>query len=683
MTDQGTGVDPEKAIANITKGPDKKEDLMLIMTAHSKWDRLFVPAPLSISLLGELLLVCADRDISLKDRCPEGGFKYLIYPDSFRACLVQITNSGWNAFNNAHTKMDQIRLHTANVETHIKYAVRILLGGTAKEIEKTLALSLSKVSEIADTCKTLASETEQKFIDAMLLTEEALEACVAAKGHYNERDKETEIAIRVAKEQKMLSEESKKQLDEHYQKKEKELNIVKQEFDSAVTKMPCTIEIAGAYMIQGIFDTFKSVISTVSTHTEPKEFPVRMCGDGDGKQPKQTPMFPGGNLNRVISIIKGMQKLFEGLRPNMNAVAKGSALEVQQRLAKENNRLDDDSLDLHPDLGDCINEATEVCSDLIKYTSLAAHDDEQAGKIKISHDKLQSKLQKIEARMNRKRVYPIESTPLTPKIRSNSSLSELISVKSLFKVEMAKEHLADAKRECDKTYKESRKESERLMQTLVDLQRLDLTKIGFDEIQNILIKGISALAEVRKQWGKLCEFFQMISNLIKCCLHSSLKCFADYSSEGSDLILEGERMSNIFKRCIIEQATEANRVAYVAQNISSAYVEISSKYLMDGITSLGKLLPLNTKENLAEMTHKRAQLREEMENAQRAISGIMEKNKREFDERISERVKRIETEVEAILPTIPEERVKEIRSSVQDAFITDSTELEEAIEDLF
>ena len=48
----------------------------------------------------------------------------------------------------------------------------------------------------------------------------------------------------------------------------------------------------------------------------------------------------------------------------------------------------------------------------------------------------------------------------------------------------------------------------------------------------VLIKGMKALAEVREQWGKMVRFFQMLSNIIKCCLHSSLTDFVEQAESG-------------------------------------------------------------------------------------------------------------------------------------------------------
>ena len=180
----------DKAIASINKGPDKKEEMKIMMAPYASWDQFLAPAPMSIALLGQLILVSAESDFSLQDKKNEIRFKLLKYPDSFRACLVQVSNKGWGAFNKAHTNMDQIRLYSSNVDGHVRTAVKFLLQGQPQEIELMLPNALKSIENIADECVTLATSVEKEFVDVMELVAELLEACTRAKGQHEEDLKE-------------------------------------------------------------------------------------------------------------------------------------------------------------------------------------------------------------------------------------------------------------------------------------------------------------------------------------------------------------------------------------------------------------------------------------------------------------------------------------------------------------
>ena len=91
-----------KALINSNSGSDKNEMAVLMMSPSVNWAEFLTPAPLTIALLGQLLLIAGEKDFSLENQKPEKGFQYIEHPKSFRSCLVQVSNTGWRAFNEAH-----------------------------------------------------------------------------------------------------------------------------------------------------------------------------------------------------------------------------------------------------------------------------------------------------------------------------------------------------------------------------------------------------------------------------------------------------------------------------------------------------------------------------------------------------------------------------------------------------
>ena len=94
--------DLNKALINANSGDDKNETALLMMSTSMNLAEFLIPAPLSIALLGQLMLVAGEQDFSLAMQRPDQGFKFIKHPESFRACLVQVSNFGWRAFNEAH-----------------------------------------------------------------------------------------------------------------------------------------------------------------------------------------------------------------------------------------------------------------------------------------------------------------------------------------------------------------------------------------------------------------------------------------------------------------------------------------------------------------------------------------------------------------------------------------------------
>lgn len=190
----------DKAIAGINKGIDKKEEMRLMMAPYANWDSFLSPAPLSIALLEQLILISSDADFTLQDKQGSLKFEFLKYPGSFRACLVQVSHGGYVAFNKAHTSMDQIRLYSSSVETHVKTAVKFLIAGTAEDVELMVSDALKNIERIADDCLKLSTSVEKEFVGVMNLIAELLEASTRAKGQQEEDLKAAKMAREVAEE---------------------------------------------------------------------------------------------------------------------------------------------------------------------------------------------------------------------------------------------------------------------------------------------------------------------------------------------------------------------------------------------------------------------------------------------------------------------------------------------------
>ncbi|KAJ8007850.1 hypothetical protein DPEC_G00098470 [Dallia pectoralis] len=189
-----------KATSSLTKASQCRDDTAILAKAHANWEEYLTPAPMSIAFLGELVFISSKQDFSIKAGGPIGGFKFLKYPDSFRACLLQVCNSGWTAFNEAHKNMDQIRLHTLNVPSYIKTAVSILIQNDDNLVQNLLPDTLDSINNISASCVVLAESVEKKFAYVTDLISEFLETCTSAKQSYG---KEVEEIRKMVEYQKM------------------------------------------------------------------------------------------------------------------------------------------------------------------------------------------------------------------------------------------------------------------------------------------------------------------------------------------------------------------------------------------------------------------------------------------------------------------------------------------------
>ncbi|XP_018544026.1 uncharacterized protein LOC108891385 [Lates calcarifer] len=238
-TDGGVGVSQPGEELNVKTKKEpldaKKSTLIQEMQKTIKipmsllnWEEYLIPAPLSIAIIGELVFISHCDDFSINKNPPKGGYKFIKYPDSFRACLMQVYDSLSHAFNEAHKNMDQICIHTSTVPDYMKTAVNILFNSTDKIIEALLPNQLENIRTILDECETLADSVEKKYTDVINLIQELLEACATAEQVKMklEENKLSEQSARQLSEQSKKAQQSYEKSVENMEKNQKELTDI-------------------------------------------------------------------------------------------------------------------------------------------------------------------------------------------------------------------------------------------------------------------------------------------------------------------------------------------------------------------------------------------------------------------------------------------------------------------------
>ncbi|XP_052084606.1 uncharacterized protein LOC127721833 [Mytilus californianus] len=678
----------DKAVASVCKGHDKRSDDMMMMAPDSNWDQFLTPAPCAIALLGDLILFSADMDFSLDEKPPMDGFKLLRYPNSFRESLVQVSNAGLSAFNEAHTSMDQIRLHSGNIDGQIKNAVKFLMQGTPEEVKRMLPMSLSKIQNIADESLLLAKAIEDRFVGVMELTVELLETSTNTKGVYDEKTRETEIAIEVARTER---EQSRMKEIKYTEKKlsnmEKEVKEAQSDFEEAINNIPSVGDLIGIAVCEAVIEGVRNITSNPSKISERIKKKLGTSAANDEDSEKDDTYFDN-ELSRqrvyseVSTITRYIYQLVEittgrtddnGQQcPDMGRIGHGDLGRIQQFIETARNHVisEVNSGELRERVLKLCDDAVDICNTLQHLANSMADLENRNAVISEAVNKskyLQNESQKLEVEAHKalgRNPLNNKSPHLSKMPTQSSSAVTAATENARYKTELAKEKLRAATRRQEKAADELRESNDKLTKVLKDMAKLELKEIDFDSIRETLVKGIKALAEVREQWGKLVRFFQMLSNLIKCCLHSSLTNSVDQATMGRELQMTNNAapLSDTFRDVIFEQTSKASQVAYIVRTIAGTYVQISNEHLMDIISCLGLLVALDPKKDEHEIRRKHEELHNGCQEAQKAILSIVMKQKEEFNAKVEEKIAKLH-EIEKIMPPIESERIKEIQTN--------------------
>lgn len=684
--------DVNKAMIRANSGEDKNETALLMMSPSMNWAEFLIPAPMSIALLGQLMLIAGEKDFSLESQKPKDGFQFIQHPRSFRACLVQVSNAGWRAFNEAHKNMDTIRLYSAKVPGQVKKVVRTLVSGSKEDVKDILPIELRKIEKNASESLELAKAVESKFENVMHLTGELLEVSSAAKGHFQKTQEELQMKREIALTKEKSVREEIERAKEEQDKLTKQVKEAKAQWEKAVDSMPSGWDLVGMQFVEGITKAFTSaaetVISAVATRgmnssSAPSHADPNLRVDPSEKQSaKRVSKLPTQALvkaermkvfsAKLVEVLATFQDKSNGGEPAKDIKKTRLEMESLQKdwSTEQESKDDQEGLKL-------LSRGLEICMEAEKELEDLNLSNDKMKKIAKRASKLKDDIfkfcTKVQTKVQTNSFYtkpPRQARNMADPAKSASSSAANMAVESArFKIAETRgllekqEMLYD---EGNKQLKESNKELSKVLQSLVEFSPEKIA--NFDQIRETLIKGIKALASVRERWQKLVEFFQCITNIIKVCQKESLTSFVEYSKVAQERRLtKGYTDTDFMRDLIYEQVSQANKTSYVVWSISNTYVEVSRNHLMSRLASLGHLIALDPEKDRATIEAKRIELLEGSQEAERAIMQLVSEAQNTFHEKVGERIKQFEEEMEKVLPPEDPARIKEINDSVAKA----------------
>ncbi|XP_016424404.1 uncharacterized protein LOC107752851 [Sinocyclocheilus rhinocerous] len=678
-----------KSTQSLTTAEDMRNQTKLIMQPYANWEEYLTPAPLSIAILGELVFISSSTDFSINKNPPKDGYKFIRYPDSFRACLMQVCNSGWHAFNEAHTSMDQIRLHTGQVPNYMKTAVKILFQGNDEVVKAHLPDQLDNIRVIADECLKLSDATEKRFTDVIKIIQELLEACVNAEHFYGEEMEAIKKKLEESKLREQSAQETKKRTEKAVSAIEKELDQAHESYKEALDSLPSGWEIIGMDFVSGIT---QSVTGAINGLTSVISQPVKlMCSattqisDTMGRikdQEKSSDLVAEINVySKSAEILNCAQTIQQIMNVNSKDDDTDWTKLYDQKhkttntdfIAKQFERINETL----KNIPDCpakaqaqklCKDGTEICNQLAKYAP-----DGKCDKVKSTEIiKEVLDLIKLAHSFDSKSKDITNSPAISPKPpmmykegnkSENMSASQKATENARYKIEQSRAQLNKTRDTYEKCVENLEKNQKELTEILVTMRNCELKEIDFKTTIEMLVKGMDAMGRVKEQWEKMVHFFQMVSNIVKTSLSKTLKNFVSTSEKTQALSYNAKLFS---KDLLYTQASQACNIASLVHMISGTYTDVSSKYLMDRVSSLGKLMAMD--KSKPEFEHERKLLQNGCDEAQKGILRLVLKNKEGYDRKSTARLERIDQEFLAILPAAPPEQIKSIQEVVKAGF---------------
>jgi len=222
------------------------------------------PAPLAVALLAEIVLVSAQYGTDFSLECPTSGCKYIEYPDSFKAALLQMSFKAYDAFNKAHVNMDEIQILTSTMPTEVKDAVTTLIQGEDVEIKLLLPKQISNIKKIAQSSRLLANETVHYFEQVKFIMEEIIAGGTTTRTLSSQEVEKLKIKIENEKASEEQYKAQKKELEEDKKEIKKHLESAQASFDKALDDLPSGWEIIGMDLTESLAKTTAELANDLS-----------------------------------------------------------------------------------------------------------------------------------------------------------------------------------------------------------------------------------------------------------------------------------------------------------------------------------------------------------------------------------------------------------------------------------
>jgi len=608
---------------------------------NSHWEDFILPSPMIITLLGQLMVVSTKVDFSLAEFAPQKGFKYMRHPESFRASLVKVSNDGWQAFMTAHTNMDQIQLYMAQIPVQMKTSLKLIANGSPTLIGQLLPVSLNEVERISNVCVEKSAETAKAFDAVMRLLGELLESTSSSQGVYQSRLTEVNAQLNATAEQKSFLEDS----AESIRKKEKELDdqVIKYRsaYDKALGDIPTGFKVV---LLEGA----KALVNTINAL--PALFGAKDRSSTGGSSSSTDPAgdkVASFEKTRVFAFVPKLFDQFRKFKNDFNDLLSENHNGSSSKIGKPSDMfkayaetvkyfdtlLQTDTPDrITGELSAFIKEAEQIYRNFAeiyqKYPSPSI--DQESAACMTKFEDLKNRMQPlVEQSQKTQDGFAMVQAGPTRQVMGDSGRYEGTGGNERYIADSTLQRLRDAEARDDYYFAELEKNQKELGEIVGRMATLNMQEINYEKILELIAEGIKRLGQISENWTNLVMFFQAVADRARILVKGPLDIFL---AEAKVRVTDEDRQ--YFVETLTEQAQSINAGAYFLYTVSSTYVDVSGRFLMQRLAGLAKLLATTDE---AERTNLLLDLQTQANVAQAAIKEMSQKKRDEYKQLVNAR----------------------------------------------
>ncbi|KAI0086014.1 hypothetical protein BDY19DRAFT_895518 [Irpex rosettiformis] len=639
------------AIARVNTGKNANEDSWMTMWCNTNWGDLLQPAPLSIALLGSIMVIAASTDdfcsygftqfvqipsalVSTDDAVPY-KWEYARVPGSFKACLMQMVNEGYTAFGTAHKSMTRIQNASSQLPDVIKTAVYTIIKGNPDEVKVYLPDQIQSALDLANICASAAKESEDAFHGIQNLAGELVVACTNQVGTSEQKLSANKTQLAILEERKKSEEERVKVAKETNERMKKSFDNAETDFHDAVRNVPTGWDLVGMQVVESLTQLAVSAGNALVGAATLRQ-QAAMAGLGmlqhatgtdtdkkDGKngggasQPGGGTALPAQNtqpnaanisdpgvleVTKVLQLTNALQMLVSGgpnggpdwdkIRGKDADGSKSGGMYVQISLSTIKDRLDP-SKPISSQLLPIMETAVTVAKGIMAVSKSAqGADDTALDKYKPQITTLITDTQQLVTKSNLILQQPgtVGSGPATPPTpaESSSSASKLAVENAKFQVDQTRANLEASRDAYNTATSKLLDQQEQISKTIAQLTSLSLTNAGIKAMLPVLKKAVGAFTTLQAQFSQISQFFDSVASLLADVLKPSVERWA--KTMENTVTLGGVKIGDLARQLIYTQMMLPLKVSMLSEKIATVYLSVSDKYIMPAQRSVGGMM---------------------------------------------------------------------------------------------
>ncbi|KAJ7888868.1 hypothetical protein B0H14DRAFT_3429842 [Mycena olivaceomarginata] len=704
------------ALQTVNEGHQINQDDWMTLWCSTNWGALLQPAPLSISLLGAILILASSTaDFSLIDDVPEGApeykWQYATRPESFKACLEQMAGDGSKAFETAQAQMEIINNSTSDsvMPQLIKEIVGLIIDGSKEDIQSLFLSKINDLKDLSKKCLDAANTTDSAFANLVGLAQEMVLACTYVQGTTEQAIDRNKVHLAVLDQVKAEQAASIKQAKAQVAFAKKSYSKAESGFYTAVNDVPSGWTLVGMEVVgdlaKGLSSALNAAVSYGTMRSQGAQAGLNSYSNLTGQQgqtavaPEPAPVAPTTSPNgvssqpnaealtdpgtvgvqSVLTLVMAMQSLLTGKdgKPDWDRIRKTSdskdsqdgGLYIQAALESQKTELDP-SAPFSQKLSPYIDDALVIIAAILKVAGSSASIEDNTLEPQVAPtEQLIMNLQGLSTSANLVLQQPGSAAtgPATPAPADQAQAAEASGAAQLavqsaeMKVTQTRANLEASRGMYEKYTDELTQQQQAITTTIGNITQTQLTDVTLAHMLPVLGTAVGSFTTLRAQFSQLVQFFDHVASLLNDVMDPSLTDWIHTltSAEGEEKKVAGITLSKFMQNLIYTGMMTPLKVSMLANKVSGVYMSVSRQYIIPAQEQVGSMLLFpagstaeDKKALVVKLQKAQAALAESTKGTNNKISALVLNDQKDFNTTITARLNAIENALKAHIPAV-------------------------------